>query len=135
MEIDSHKQDREQISTLSIEATLYDNSGLSEGSDADLSSANVVDLKPKPKPIPNPCLGFRGYVLAGKIENPKLWSSEHVRGLIQGKFYCQTLLLQLNCFKLCPFNYFSFSNSPTYTLLLSSLKMPMGSLLSVNHAK
>ncbi|XP_062208106.1 uncharacterized protein LOC133909612 isoform X2 [Phragmites australis] len=77
VEIDSHKQDREQISTLSIEATLYDNSGLSEGSDADLSSANVVDLKPKPKPIPNPCLGFRGYVLAGKIENPKLWSSEH----------------------------------------------------------
>ncbi|XP_025816492.1 uncharacterized protein LOC112893400 isoform X2 [Panicum hallii] len=77
VEIDSHKQDWEHVSTLSIEAALYDNSGLSNSLDADLSSANVVNLKPKPKPTRSPCLGFHGYVLGGKIENPKLWSSEH----------------------------------------------------------
>ena len=83
MEIDSHKQDREHVSTLSIEAALYDNCGLSDSLDADLSSANVVNLKPKPKATRRHCLGFHGYVLGGKIENPKLWSSEHVRNLIQ----------------------------------------------------
>jgi len=84
VEIDSHKQDREHVSTLSIEAALYDNCGLSDSLDADLSSANVVNLKPKPKATRRHCLGFHGYVLGGKIENPKLWSSEHVRNLIQG---------------------------------------------------
>jgi len=94
VEIDSHKQDREHVPTLSIEATLFDNSGLSNSIDADLSSANAVNLKPKPKPTRGPFPGFHGYVLGGKIENPKLWSSEHVRDITQGKFYCQTLLLQ-----------------------------------------
>jgi len=77
VEIDSHKQDQEHVPTLSIEATLIDNSGLSNSIDADLSSANAVNLKPKPKRTRSPCLGFHGYVLGGKIENPKLWSSEH----------------------------------------------------------
>lgn len=81
MEIDSHKQDREHISTLSIEATLFDNSN------SDMSAANVVDLKTKPKPEGGPCHGFHGYVLGGKVENPKLWSSEEVRNLILRKFY------------------------------------------------
>lgn len=99
MEIDSHKQDQEHVPTLSIEATLIDNSGLSNSIDADLSSANAVNLKPKPKRTRSPCLGFHGYVLGGKIDNPKLWSSEHVRDIMQGKFYYQTLLLQFNCIK------------------------------------
>jgi hypothetical protein len=136
VEIDSHKQDREHVPTLSIEATLFDNSGLSNSIDADLSYANAVNLKPKPKPTRSPCRGSHGYVLGGKIENPKLWSSEHVRDIITpGKFYYQTLLLQFNCIKAMSFNYSSSCNSPTYTRLLFSLKMPMGSLLTVSHAK
>nr|CAB3479457.1 unnamed protein product [Digitaria exilis] len=77
VEIDSHKQDQEHVSTLSIEAALYDNSRLSNSLDADLSSVNVINLKPKPKQTGSPCHGFHGYILGGKIENPKLWSSEH----------------------------------------------------------
>ncbi|TVU36820.1 hypothetical protein EJB05_18769 [Eragrostis curvula] len=76
VEIDSHKQDREHVSTLSVEATLYDNSVLSDGFDANYLSANAVNLELKPKSVRS-CLGFHGYVLGGKIENPKLWSSEH----------------------------------------------------------
>ncbi|KAK3163026.1 hypothetical protein QOZ80_1BG0096690 [Eleusine coracana subsp. coracana] len=76
VEIDSHKEDRKHISTLSVEATLYDNSGLSDGFNADHLSAFVVNLKPKTKSVIR-CFGFHGYVLGGKIENPKLWSSEH----------------------------------------------------------
>lgn len=97
MDIDSHKQDREHVPTLSIEAALFDNSGLSNSIDADLSYANAVNLKPKPKSTRS--LGFHGYVLGGKIENPKLWSSEHVRDITPRKFCCQTLLLQFNCIK------------------------------------
>lgn len=93
VEIDSHKQDQEHVSTLSIEAALYDNSRLSNSLNADLSSANVINLKPKPKQTGSPCHGFHGYILGGKIENPKLWSSEHVRNLIQGKFYPQAVPL------------------------------------------
>ncbi|GJM91868.1 hypothetical protein PR202_ga08286 [Eleusine coracana subsp. coracana] len=77
VEIDLHKDDRKHISTLSVEATLYDNSGLSDGFNADHLSAIVVNLKPKTKSVSR-CFGFHGYVLGGKIENPKLWSSEHV---------------------------------------------------------
>lgn len=99
MEIDSQKQDQEHVSTLSIEAALYDNSRLSNSLDADLSSANMINLKPKPKPTRSPCRGFHGYVLAGKIENPKLWSSEHVRNLIQGKLYHQTVPLYFQLYK------------------------------------
>lgn len=81
MEIDSHKQDREHVSSLSIEATLYDDSRQSGGLNSDMSSANVVNLKAKPNPKGGPCHGFHGYVLGGKMENPKLWSSEKVRDL------------------------------------------------------
>ena len=87
MEIDSHKQDREHIPTLSIEATLFDNSESSDDLNSDMSATNVVNLKTKPKPKGGPCHGFHGYVLGGKVENPKLWSSEKVRNLILGKFY------------------------------------------------
>jgi hypothetical protein len=102
VKIDSQKQDREHVSTLSIEAALYDNSGSSNSLDGDLSFANVVNLKPKPKPSRGPCLGFRGYILGGKIENPNLWSSEHVRNLIQGNFYCRTILLKLCLLTILP---------------------------------
>ncbi|KAG8053927.1 hypothetical protein GUJ93_ZPchr0001g29589 [Zizania palustris] len=77
VEIVSQKQDRERVPTLSIEATLYDNYGPFDGLSSDLSAANVVNLKLKPASKPRHCLGFHGYVLGGKIENPKLWSSEH----------------------------------------------------------
>jgi beta-galactosidase len=92
VEIDSHKKDREHVPTLSIEATLFDNSGLSISIDAGLSYANAVNLKPKPNPTGSPCRGFHGYVLGGKIENPKLWSSEHVRDIITpGYCYSSTV--------------------------------------------
>jgi beta-galactosidase len=89
VEIDSNKQDREHVPTFSIEATIFDNS--------DMSVANVVNLKSKPNPKGGPCHGFHGYVLGGKMQNPKLWSSEKVRDLILGKFH-KMLLLQLNCY-------------------------------------
>ncbi|KAF7040301.1 hypothetical protein CFC21_050210 [Triticum aestivum] len=76
VEIDSHKQDREHIPTLSIEATLFDNSESSDDLNSDMSAANIVNLKTKPEPKGGPCHGFHGYVLGGKVENPKLWSSE-----------------------------------------------------------
>lgn len=95
MEIDSHKEDQEHVSTLSLEARLYDNSGLSDGFSADQLSSIVVNLKPKTKSVSR-CFGFHGYILGGKIESPKLWSSEHVRGLTREKFYCGVLFLQFN---------------------------------------
>ncbi|KAM0834535.1 hypothetical protein ACQ4PT_063560 [Festuca glaucescens] len=76
VEIDSNKQDREHIPTFSIEATIFDNSGPSDGLNSDMSVANVVNLKSKPNPKGGPCHGFHGYVLGGKMQNPKLWSSE-----------------------------------------------------------
>jgi beta-galactosidase len=97
VEIDSNKQDREHVPTFSIEATIFDNSGPSDGLNSDMSAANVVNLKSKPNPKGGPCHGFHGYVLGGKMENPKLWSSEKVRDLILGKFH-KMLLLQLNCY-------------------------------------
>ncbi|XP_051228311.1 uncharacterized protein [Lolium perenne] len=76
VEIDSNKQDREHVPTFSIEATIFDNSGPSDGLNSDMSAANVVNLKSKPNPKGGPCHGFHGYVLGGKMENPKLWSGE-----------------------------------------------------------
>jgi beta-galactosidase len=87
VEIDSQKQDREHVSTLSIEATLYDNYGPADVLTSDMSAASVANLKLKPASRPKHCYGFHGYVLGGKVENPKLWSSEHVRDLIQGKYH------------------------------------------------
>ncbi|KAB8085246.1 hypothetical protein EE612_008019 [Oryza sativa] len=77
VEIDSQKQDREHVSTLSIEATLYDNYGPADVLTSDMSAASVANLKLKPASRPKHCYGFHGYVLGGKVENPKLWSSEH----------------------------------------------------------
>jgi beta-galactosidase len=96
VEIDSHKEDWEHVSTLSIEAILYDNSGPSDVFNAGHLSAVAVNLKPKTKSVSR-CFGFHGYVLGGKIENPKLWSSEHVRGPTSWKFYCEThITIQLH---------------------------------------
>jgi beta-galactosidase len=87
VEIDSCKQDREHVPSLSIEATLFDNYGPYDGFNSDMSAANVVNLKAKPNPKGGPCHGFHGYVLGGKMDNPKLWSSEKVRDLVIGKFH------------------------------------------------
>lgn len=53
-----------------IEATLFDISG---DDHIDLLSTKVAHLELQPPPSP---LGFHGYRLAGKLQNPKLWSAE-----------------------------------------------------------
>ncbi|KVI08504.1 Beta galactosidase small chain/ domain 5 [Cynara cardunculus var. scolymus] len=53
-----------------MEATLFDISGNDR---VDLLSTKVADLQLQPPPSP---LGFHGYRLAGKLQNPKLWSAE-----------------------------------------------------------
>lgn len=56
-----------------IEVTLFDISG---HECTDLLSADVAHLElHTPPKYP---LGFRGYRLTGKLQNPKLWSAEKV---------------------------------------------------------
>lgn len=66
-----------------MEATLYDNSGWStsgkDNEELDLSSYDVLHLNLRPPPTGT--LGSHFYLLEGKLEKPRLWSSEHVRHL------------------------------------------------------
>jgi len=69
------------VSSLAMEATLYDNTrwiscGANEGN-MDMMPNAVAHMKLKPPPTWP--LGFHGYQLEGKLDRPKLWSSEHVR--------------------------------------------------------
>lgn len=72
------------LSSLTMEATLYDNAGWCNGGDnsrkMDLTSYDVVHMKLKSQHAGR--VGFHGYHLEGKLERPRLWSSEHVRNLI-----------------------------------------------------
>lgn len=67
------------LASLIIEATLYDNAGWCNSGDnsgkMDLTSYDVVHMKLKSQPPGS--LGFHGYHLVGKLERPRLWSSEH----------------------------------------------------------
>lgn len=67
------------LSNFIMEAALYDNTWWydcenNEGN-IDLSSYGLVHMKLMPSP--NGSLGFHGYHLEGKLDRPKLWSSEH----------------------------------------------------------
>lgn len=61
-----------------IEAAVYDTGSLpiSDG-EVDLLSADACHLKFCPPRAGT--LGFHGYMLAGKLKLPKLWTAEHVR--------------------------------------------------------
>ncbi|CAN4076190.1 unnamed protein product [Withania somnifera] len=63
------------ISHFNIEASLYDSGNwLSRSDHIDLLSANIAHLKLVLSS--DPCLGFKGYMLVGKVQAPKLWSAE-----------------------------------------------------------
>ncbi|OAY82049.1 Beta-galactosidase [Ananas comosus] len=79
VKIDGPKDSPEDVSSILIEASLYDNEGwhdcaTNEGK-VDLTSFNVANMELKSPPAGS--LGFHGYHLSGKLEGPKLWSSEH----------------------------------------------------------
>lgn len=63
---------------MAIEALLYESTTLSDKLASEINSVppSVVDMKIKPEP-PG-AYGFPGHWLEGKLENPKLWSSEQV---------------------------------------------------------
>lgn len=54
-----------------LEATLFDTSG---NESSDMLSTNVANLELQSPPAQP--LGFHGYRLTGKLQNPKLWSAE-----------------------------------------------------------
>lgn len=65
------------ISDFTIEASLYDSGNwLSRSDHIDLLSANIAHLELVLSS--DPCLGFKGYMLVGKVQAPKLWSAEKV---------------------------------------------------------
>lgn len=65
------------IADFTIEASLYDNGYWLSCSDyIDLLSANIAHLELVLSS--DPCLGFKGYMLVGKVQAPKLWSAEQV---------------------------------------------------------
>lgn len=57
-----------------IEALLYDNGNWSGDGKIDLFSSKVAQLELQPPS--GDTFGFIGYLLAGKLERPKLWSAE-----------------------------------------------------------
>lgn len=65
------------LKDFTIEAAVYDTGSLpiSDGQ-VDLLSADVCHLKFCPPPAGT--LGFHGYMLAGKLKLPKLWTAENV---------------------------------------------------------
>ncbi|WOK99094.1 hypothetical protein Cni_G07806 [Canna indica] len=67
------------LSSLTMEATLYDSSGWSASGTndekVDISSYDVLHLNLRPSPTGSLVPHF--YTLEGKLERPKLWSSEH----------------------------------------------------------
>nr|XP_009775632.1 PREDICTED: beta-galactosidase-like [Nicotiana sylvestris]XP_009775633.1 PREDICTED: beta-galactosidase-like [Nicotiana sylvestris]XP_009775634.1 PREDICTED: beta-galactosidase-like [Nicotiana sylvestris] len=67
--------ENKDIVDFTIEASLYDNGNwLSRSDRIDLLSANIADLELVLSS--DPCLGFKGYMLVGKVQVPKLWSAE-----------------------------------------------------------
>ncbi|PIA48132.1 hypothetical protein AQUCO_01400605v1 [Aquilegia coerulea] len=69
-----------------IEATIYDTGKHFEnGDNVDFHSSDAFNMELCPSPVPS--YGFRGNVLRGKLENPKLWSAE--------KPYLYTLVIVL----------------------------------------
>ncbi|XP_072993143.1 uncharacterized protein [Typha latifolia] len=78
VKIDALKDSFEDVSSISIEASLYDNAGWYDAATnecKDMNSFKVVNMKLKSPPTGS--LGFQGIQLEGKLERPKLWSSEH----------------------------------------------------------
>ncbi|XP_074592645.1 uncharacterized protein LOC141848510 [Curcuma longa] len=67
------------LPNITMEATLYDNSGWSttgkDNEKLDLSSYDVLHLNLRPPPTGT--LGSHFYLLEGKLDKPRLWSSEH----------------------------------------------------------
>lgn len=81
VKIDGLKENFEDIdvSIFTMEAMLYDNERLpsciaNEGN-VDMTSYAVAHMKYKLPPAEQ--RGFHGYHLEGKLDNPRLWSSEH----------------------------------------------------------
>ncbi|KAM5551686.1 hypothetical protein ABKV19_026503 [Rosa sericea] len=63
------------LDNFTIEAALFDSgSWYSSGGSADLLSSNVANLKLDLSP--RTVLGFRDYLLVGRLEVPRLWSAE-----------------------------------------------------------
>lgn len=76
MKIDNSFENND-IADFNIEASLYDSGNWLSCSDhIDLLSANIVHLELVLSC--DPCLGFKGYMLVGKVQAPKLWSAEQV---------------------------------------------------------
>lgn len=74
--------ENKDIVDFTIEASLYDNGNwLSRSDRIDLLSANIADLELVLSS--DPCLGFKGYMLVGKVQVPKLWSAEQVSDFSQ----------------------------------------------------
>lgn len=70
------------LANFTIEASLYDNTGYSYGDVNgvfDLNPYKVVHMVVKSPAVD--IHGFHGYLLAGKFNEPKLWSSEHVSNI------------------------------------------------------
>ncbi|GFY94928.1 glycoside hydrolase family 2 protein [Actinidia rufa] len=64
------------LANFTLEAALYDNgNGYDDAEVVDLLSTKVAHLEPCPSS--DASLGFHGYLLAGKLQMPKLWSAEH----------------------------------------------------------
>ncbi|KAJ3676245.1 hypothetical protein LUZ60_003657 [Juncus effusus] len=73
VKLDAPKEYLGDVSSVSIEALLYDTSNELNSND-DLISSSLVNFKIKPAPARS--FGFHGHRLEGKMERPKLWSSE-----------------------------------------------------------
>ena len=83
MKIDNSREISKEniLANFTIEAALYDNgNGYDDAEVVDLLSTKVAHLEPCPSS--DASLGFHGYLLAGKLQMPKLWSAEHVRNLV-----------------------------------------------------
>ncbi|XP_016484658.1 uncharacterized protein LOC107805179 [Nicotiana tabacum] len=74
VKIDNSFQNNDIIDFI-IEASLYDSGNWLSCSDhIDLLSASIAHLELALSS--DPCLGFKGYMLVGKVQAPKLWSAE-----------------------------------------------------------
>ncbi|KAF3434286.1 hypothetical protein FNV43_RR25389 [Rhamnella rubrinervis] len=65
------------LDKFTVEAALYDPGGwYKSNAYTDLVSSNVANLKLDLSSTSKPCPGFHGYLLAGKLAMPRLWSAE-----------------------------------------------------------
>lgn len=81
------------LDKFTIEAALYDTGGwYKSNAYTDLVSSNVANLKLNLSSISKPCPGFHGYLLAGKLAMPRLWSAEQVRKPIQSELVSNLIL-------------------------------------------